>query len=77
MSAIVALAEAQEWGEPIGCQYVCMDVADFMSAAPVEVVTAIHLLNHARTVEDLERFDCASFRVLRSGGLPVVYNTYV
>lgn len=54
-----------------------MDVADFMSAAPVEVVTAIHLLNHARTVEDLERFDCASFRVLRSGGLPVVYNTYV
>ena len=43
-SAMVALAEAEERAEPIGCRYVCEDAAAFRPAARVDVVTAIYLL---------------------------------
>ena len=67
-SAMVALAEAQERAEPLGCRYVCADAADFSPTAPVDVVTAIYLLNYARTADQLGRFGRACFRALRPGG---------
>ena len=75
--AMVALAETQERAEPIGCRYVCMDAAAFTPAAPVDVVTAIYLLNYARTAEEIERFGRACFRALRPGGLLVGFNDNV
>ena len=75
--AMVALAEAQERTEPIGCRYVCADAAAFTPAAPVDVVTAIYLLNYARTAAEAARFGRACFRALRPGGLLVGFNDNV
>ena len=75
--AMVALAEAQEQAEPIGCRYVCADAAAFTPAAPVDIVTAIYLFNYARTAEQAERFGRACFRALRPGGLLVGFNDNV
>lgn len=75
--AMVALAESQEQAEPIGCRYVHADAATFTPVAPVDVVTAIYLLNYARTAEAAERFGRACFRALRPGGLLVGFNDNV
>ena len=46
-------------------------------ATKVDVVTAIYLLNYARTAEEAERFGSSCFRALRSGGLRVGFNDNV
>ena len=76
-SAMVALAEAEERAEPIGCRYVCEDAAAFRPAARVDVVTAIYLLNNARTADEVGRFGHACFCALRPGGLLVGFNDNV
>ncbi len=73
-SAMVSLAEAQERAKPIGCRYVCADATEFKPAAPVDVVTAIYLLNYARTPDELQGFIRACFGALRPGGLLVGFN---
>ena len=75
--AMVALAEAEERADPIGCRYVCADAAAFTPAAPVDVVTAIYLLNYARTAGEVARFGRACFRALRPGGRLVGFNDNV
>ena len=75
--AMVELAEAQERADPIGCRYVCADAASFTPIAPVDVVTAIYLLNYARTAKAVEDFGRACFRALRPGGLLVGFNDNV
>lgn len=75
--AMIALAEAQERAEPIGCRYACADAAAFRPAAAVDVVTAIYLLNYARTSEQVKRFSHACFRALRPGGVLVGFNDNV
>ena len=75
--AMIALAEAQERAEPIGCRYVCADAAAFKPPVPVDVVTAIYLLNYARTAEEVARFSRACSRALRPGGLLVGFNDNV
>ena len=75
--AMVALAEAQERAEPIGCRYVCADAAAFRPAAPVDVVTAIYLLNYASTAEQVRRFGRACFCALRPRGRLVGFNDNV
>ncbi|MCY4025194.1 MAG: methyltransferase domain-containing protein [Acidobacteria bacterium] len=74
---MVALAQAQERAEPLGCRYVCADAADFTPDAPVDAVTAIYLLNYARTRAELERFCRACHRALRPGGRLVGFNDNV
>ena len=73
-SAMVSLAEAQERAKPIGCRYVCADATEFKPATPVDVVTAIYLLNYARTPDELQGFIRACFGALRPGGLLVGFN---
>ena len=75
--AMVELAEAQEREDPIGCRYVCADAGAFTPAAPFDVVTAIYLLNYARTAEQATRFCRACFHALRPGGLLVGFNDNV
>ncbi len=74
---MVALAEAEEHRDPVGCRYVCADAAAFTPAAPVDVVTAIYLLNYARTRAELDRFFQACYRALRPGGRLVGFNDNV
>ena len=49
----------------------------FRPAAAVDVVTAIYLLNYARTSEQVKRFSHACFRALRPGGVLVGFNDNV
>ena len=45
--ATIALAEGEERQDPLGCRYVRADAAAFTPAAPVDIVTAVYLLNYA------------------------------
>ena len=74
---MVALAEAEERREPLGCRYVCEDAATFTPAAPVDIVVAIYLLNYARTRLALDRFFRACYRALGPGGRLVGFNDNV
>ena len=74
---MVRLAEAQERADPIGCRYVCADAAAFTPDEPADVVTAIYLLNYARTRAELDRFCRACHRALRPGGRLVGFNDNV
>ena len=74
---MVRLAEAQERADPIGCRYVCADAGTFTPDEPVDVVTAIYLLNYARTRAELDRFCRACWRALRPGGRLVGCNDNV
>lgn len=74
---MVALAEAEERKDPIGCRYVQADAAAFTPDEPVDVVTAIYLLNYARTRDELDRQFSACYRALRSGGRLVGFNDNV
>lgn len=75
--AMIALAEAEERARPIGCRYVCADAATFVTAAPVDVVTAVYLLNYARNPKELESLCRACFGALRPGGRLVGFNDNV
>ena len=74
---MIALAEAEERSDPLGCRYVQADAGAFTPAEPVDIVTAVYLLNYARTREELDRFCQACFRALRPGGRLVGFNDNV
>ena len=74
---MIALAEAEEHKEPLGCRYVCEDAATFTPSAQVDIVVAIYLLNYARTRIDLHRFFRACYRGLRPAGRLVGFNDNV
>ena len=75
--AMIELAQAEEKARPIGCRYVCADAATFAPDAPVDVVTAVYLLNYARNRDELESFCRACFGALRPGGRLVGFNDNV
>ena len=76
-SEMIALAEAQELADPIGCVYVCEDAARVVPDGPVDVVTTIYLFNYARTADELVSFCRACFRALGPGGRLVGFNDNV
>ena len=71
---MIALAEAEERRDPLGCRYVCEDAATFTPPTPVDIVLAVYLLNYARTRNELGRFFRACYRALRPGGRLVGFN---
>ena len=75
--AMITLAEAEERTRPIGCRYVCVDAATFTPVAPVDIVTAVYLLNYARNQEELESLCRACFGALRPGGRLIGFNDNV
>ena len=76
-SEMISLAEAAERADPIGCRFVYQDAALYEPEAPVDIVTAIYLLNYARTTDELASFCRACFRALRPGGRLVGFNDNV
>ena len=74
---MIALAEAEERKESLGCRYVRSDAAVFTPAEPADVVTAIYLLNYARTREELDGLCRGCYRALRPGGRLVGFNDNV
>ena len=65
---MIRLAEVAEQQSPLGCRYVCQDVAEYNPAEPVDVVVAMFLLNYAKTAEQLRRFCQVCHDALRPGG---------
>lgn len=74
---MIALAEAEERKEPLGCRYVQSDAAAFTPEEPADIVTAIYLLNYARTREELDGLCRGCYRALRPGGRLVGFNDNV
>ncbi len=74
---MIALAEAEERADPLGCRYVREYVATFTPDVPVDIITAVYLLNYAGTREALDRFCQACFRTLRPGDRLVGFNDNV
>ena len=76
-AAMIELAEERERQHPLGCQYVCADVAEFEPAEPMDLVVAAYLLNYARTPGQLLRFCRACYKALKPGGRFVGLNNNV
>ena len=74
---MIALAQAEERREPLGCRYVQSDAAAFAPQEPVDIVTAVYPFNYARTREDLDGFFRACYLALRPGGRLVGFNDNV
>ena len=66
--SMIELAAERERRDPLGCRYVCADVAAFELGEPVDLVVAVYLLNYARTPEQLLRFCRVCHEALRPGG---------
>ena len=65
---MIRLAELAEQQSPLGCKYVCRDVAEYTPTEPVDIVVAMFLLNYAKTAEQLRRFCQVCHDALRPGG---------
>ena len=76
-AAMIELAEEQERRQPLGCEYVQTDVAEFETARPADLVVAMYLLNYARSGAELGRFCRACHNALRPGGRMVGVNDNV
>jgi SAM-dependent methyltransferase len=74
---MIELAEEQESRQPLGCKYVCADVAAFEPGEPVDLVVAVYLLNYAKTPDELLRFCRVCHDALRPGGRLVGLNNNV
>ena len=75
---MVRLARREEARAPLGCAYVCQDVADYEPApGEADLVVAMYLLHYAGTREKLQRFLRVCRRALRPGGRLVGFNDNV
>ena len=76
-AGMIGLAQERGQREPMGCRYVCADVAEFEPGEPVDLVVAAYLLNYARTPSELLRFCRVAHEALRTGGRFVGLNNDV
>jgi toxoflavin synthase len=76
-AAMIALAEASEQADPIGCCYRVDDVSQLPAIGQFDLVLGVYLLNYARTADELRRF-CRVIRAnLRPGGWFIGFNDNV
>ena len=75
---MVRLAEREEARDPLGCSFLCRDVADFEpQPGAVDLVVAMYLLHYAGTRAKLLRFLRVCHDALRPGGRIVGFNDNV
>ncbi len=67
-SEMIELAEQNEWDRFTGCRYLVHDVAKLPVLGKFDIVTAMYLLNYARTREELVAFCRAAYKQLTPGG---------
>ena len=65
---MIALAELAEQRQPLGCRYLVHDVATLPDLDAFDLVTAMYLLNYARSRAELEAFCRTVYRQLKPGG---------
>ncbi len=77
-AGMIHLARREEARAPLGCVYVCQDVADYEpEPGSADLVVAMYLLHYAGTREKLLRFLRVCRRALRPGGRLVGFNDNV
>ena len=75
---MVRLAEREEARDPLGCSFLCRDVADFEpQPGAADLVVAMYLLHYAGTPAKLLRFLRVCHDALRPGGRIVGFNDNV
>ena len=75
---MIRVAEREEARDPLGCSYLCRDVADLEpEPGAVDVVVAMYLLHYAGTRAKLLRFLRVCHDALRPGGRIVGFNDNV
>lgn len=75
---MIRVAEREETRDPLGCSYLCRDVADLeVEAGAVDLVVAMYLLHYAGTGEKLLRFLRVCHEALRPCGRIVGFNDNV
>ena len=75
---MIRLAEREEARDPLGCSYLCRDVADLEpEPGAVDLVVAMYLLHYAGTPAKLLRFLRVCHDALRPGGRLVGFNDNV
>lgn len=67
-SGMIRLAEEEERRAPLGCRYVCADVADFEPAGEVDLIVAMYLFHYAGSAQKLLRFCQICRTALGPGG---------
>jgi len=72
--AMIALAEAAEYSEPLGIDYQCCDVAALPDMGCFDLVTAAYLLHYAPDIQSLRAMCERIARQLLSGGRLVAIN---
>ena len=60
-SEMIQLASEEELYKPLGCEYICMDVAKFRPKLTFDIVTAIYLFGYAKTKEELKSYSDTCF----------------
>ena len=75
---MIRLAEREEARDPLGCAYLCRDVADFEpEPGTADLVVAMYLLHYAGARDKLLRFLRVCHDALRPGGRLVGFNDNV
>jgi len=72
-SKMIELAEIEEQNNPIGCEYLLADVCK-QDLGEFDIVTAIYLLNYAKSKDELFDYCEAIYKHLKPGGRFVGFN---
>lgn len=73
-SEMIQLAEQEEWELYTGCRYLVYDVTQMPILGEFDLVSAMYLLNYARSKEELMAFCRSIYKQLRPGGRVVGMN---
>ena len=65
---MIQLAEANETAHPVGCHYRVQNAAEMPRIGTFDMVTAMYLLNHAKSKEELVQFCKTAYAHLAIGG---------
>ena len=72
-SEMIRLAMQQEQAEPLGITYQVGDALELPRLGPVDLVTAMHLFNYARSKDEMLRMFQRAYENLERGGRLVAY----
>jgi len=71
---MIELAENEEYENPIGCEYLIADIGKMGELGEFDIVTAIYLLNYAKSRDELFDYCKAIYKHLKPGGRFIGFN---
>lgn len=73
-SEMIALAQKEETNNPIGCEYINQDAGQLDLPQQFDTITAMYLLNYAKTKEEILQFCQIVYKFLKAGGRFIGFN---